>query len=64
MSMTKSTIEKLADVLIRLGAATDIGSVATFFVSDFLHVFSGMGMIIGISLIFSGLYVNNLSERI
>ena len=64
MHLSKSTVEKLADVLIRLGEAGIVGSVATFFVSDFPHVYSGMGMIVGIFLIFSGLYVNNLSERI
>gem|GEM_PF-3567779 len=35
MILLKTTIEKSADVLIRLGEATLIGSIVTFFASSF-----------------------------
>ncbi len=62
MQLAKSTIQKLADVLIRMGEAATIGGVATIFVKDFSHYFSILGIVSGAVLILLGLYVNNLSE--
>jgi hypothetical protein len=40
MKLTKSTIGKIADAFIRIGEAGFLGGIATYFVSDFPHVFS------------------------
>ena len=62
MQLRKSTIEKFADVLIRLGEASVIGGAATFLVKDFslwqsLYALSG-----GVVLIIIGLFMNNIAE--
>lgn len=62
MRLRKGTIEKFADVLIRLGEATLIGSVATFFVEGFSRAVSTVGALGGIGLLLVGLYVHNLAE--
>ncbi len=63
VGLTKNTIEKLADVLIRLGEASLIGSLATVFVQGFPHVASAVGVLTGLGAILLGLYVNNLKEE-
>ena len=62
MQLRKSTIGKLADVLIRLGEAAVIGAVATFFVKDFPLWQSVLGVVVGIVLIVLGLYTNDFTE--
>jgi hypothetical protein len=63
MQLTKSTIEKFGDVLIRLGEASVIGAAATFFVKEFPFWQSLLGLITGGSSIILGLYVNNSAEN-
>ncbi|MBS4027924.1 MAG: hypothetical protein KGZ58_04720 [Ignavibacteriales bacterium] len=63
MKLLKTTIEKSADVLIRLGEATLIGSIITFLASSFPFGLSLSGICIGVFAIVFGLYVNNLSEQ-
>ena len=63
MNITKSTVEEFAKVLLRIGEAGFLGSIATFFVKDFSHPFSVIGLVLSIISIFMGLYVNNLKEK-
>ena len=63
MKLSKNTIEKSADVLIRLGEATLIGSAITFLSETFSRVLSIIGLVIGVISIFLGLYVNNLTNN-
>ena len=53
MKITKNTIEEFAKVLIRIGEAGFLGSIATFLVKDFSHVFSLIGLVISIISIFT-----------
>ncbi len=63
MKLTKSTIEKIADAFIRIGEAGFLGSIATFFVPDFSHIYSVIGNILGLTSIILGFSINNVNKE-
>ncbi|MEK7263687.1 MAG: hypothetical protein AAB071_04160 [Bacteroidota bacterium] len=63
MKLSKGTIEKLADVCIRIGEATFIGSGATFLAVSISKYISILGLLIGIFSIWLGLHINNLNDK-
>lgn len=64
MEIKQKAIEKFGDILIRLGEASIVGGVATFFVNDFPKVASLFALIGGIILIFTALYFINYSDKL
>ncbi len=62
MQIHFETVKEFGNVLIRFGEAAMIGAVATFFVSDFPHLASLAGLIVGLVLLISGLYFVNKSH--
>lgn len=64
MAIRQKTIEKFGDILIRLGEASIIGGVATFFVSNFPQLASLFALVGGIVLIFTALYFINYSDKL
>jgi len=62
MKMHHETVKELGTVLIRLGEASVVSGVATFFVHDFPRWASSSGLVLGVILIFSGLYAVDKSH--
>jgi len=59
MEIHHETIKEFGHVIIRFGEAAIIGGIATFFVQDFPHLASSAGLIVGMLLLFAGLYFSN-----
>lgn len=62
MKPITKTIEKLGDVLIRLGEAAIIGASASLFIPDFLLANSVFGFAVGLVLVGLGLYIFDNTE--
>ncbi|MEK7263688.1 MAG: hypothetical protein AAB071_04165 [Bacteroidota bacterium] len=62
MKFKQHTIHKFSDFLVRIGEAAIIGSVATFFATDFPHSVSITGIITGVIAAFVGFYIDNLTD--
>jgi hypothetical protein len=63
MKLTKGTIEKFANILIRIGEAGFLGSIATIFVSNFSQSTSITGISASIVSIAIGLFINNINDK-
>ena len=63
MRLRKAAIEKLGDVLLRLGEAAIIGAAASLFIQDFLLANSLYGFGVGVTLIAIGVYAYNKTDQ-
>ncbi|MBS4029724.1 MAG: hypothetical protein KGZ58_13940 [Ignavibacteriales bacterium] len=63
MKLTKKTIEEFAKVLIRIGEAGFLGSIATLFVSGLSNIISIAGISTSIISISIGLFIFNINDK-
>jgi|GEM_PF-1363112 hypothetical protein len=63
MKLPKATLEKLADVIIRIGEAALIGCVAVLFLGGVSKPTALIGSLSGLVFISLGLYIHTLSQK-
>ena len=63
MKLTKNTIEEFARILIRIGEAGFLGSIATVFVSELSNIISIAGISASIISIAIGLIIYNINDK-
>jgi hypothetical protein len=59
VKLQQDTIKEFGKVLIRLGEASIVGSVASIFIQSIRFSISLLGFVIGTLLIFAGLFFYN-----
>jgi hypothetical protein len=63
MKLQHDTIAEFSKILVRLGEASIVGSVASIFIQGIRFSISILGFAIGTLLIFTGLFFYNYSKE-